>query len=180
VGAARKVVQRKVELVPVGADQRDATLEVPPPGVGQSVQEPARPGAPVVHAHDRLTPGQAAVVGFRGRLQLVDQGLACLHERRARLVEPCVPHIEGGGHLRTEVPPVPPQQGTSLAEDPLHLLDTAGGLRIDDGQCLVQEVPAVAGARAHHPDVLRREHRGADGLVEIAPTAHVLPVHHGP
>ena len=66
--------------------------------------------------------------------------------------------------------------GAALAEDLVDVLDRPGRLGIDHGEGLVEEPAAVGGAGPDDPDVLRREHRHAQRLVEIDTAAHGLAV----
>ena len=51
LGPARQLPDQEEQLVPVGTHRRDATLDVPGPGLGQGIDEGSRPRSLVLEAH---------------------------------------------------------------------------------------------------------------------------------
>ena len=115
----------------------------------------------------------------RQRCQLSDEALTRLDQPRSRLRKPCVPDIECVGCLGVELAPNVPQERCSLTEDFLDLLGRSGRLGVDHRQRFVEEVPPVGRPRPDHTDVLWGEHRDAQGLMEVNPSAYHLSVHLG-
>src|SRR5664280_2088851 len=175
-----EAAQRQVQLVPVGTHEGHPAGHVPLPRLLQGVPQPTGPRPSVGKADRCDLTSQARVVHLGDRGQMPDQGLAGLDQRGSGGIQPGVPHIEGRRHLGAESPTHGAEQRRPLSQDLLDVLYRAGRLGVHDGEGLVQEPTAFGGAGTDYSDVLGREHRGAQGVVQITSAADRLPVDHCP
>ena len=163
--------RRQLQLVPVGADQRDPPLDVLGPGLGQGVEQTARPRALVLERDRRSgAPGQPRVVGRR-------RWAPAASTRASRASTSAVPAASsrashtsrvladlGGRACRPGV--------RRSADRWRRIFSTSSAARAAFGSTTARVSSRnrrrSAGSGPDHPDVLRGEHRGPEGLVEIA------------
>ncbi len=164
-----------------GPTGRDPPFDVLVPGLGQGVEQPAGPRPHVGQSRHRCgarpasssgprRPGPARPPAARGPRPARCPTASSRVSHTSRVSATSGGQSAAGGA----------EQGGPLAQDLVHLLGGPGRLGVDHGQGLVEEAASFGRPGPDHPDVLGGEHRGPQGLVEVAPAADALPVDQGP